>query len=536
MAVSLQKTPTYQAEAKILVTTQGSSILNGANGDAVRTLANEAALATSDQFRALVTKQVGRPIPVSAKPSTDSDVLIFTAKAPTAAKAAKNVNDYAKAFVDIRKQIAQTGLESQSKELQSNIDADTQRLAQLDAQEQQIRDQVTAAGADDNQVKTLQNTLQNLVQSHTDERQNLNSQLGSLRDRQQLIGLLDVVSTSGQPQSDVSVLKLANVPKTPVSPNIPQDATIAIVIGLLLGLCVAYGREQLEDHVRGRLDLETDFPEIPVLAAIPYDRDSESEIATADRGKSQVAESYRKLRTALEFLSLSQHVGVVQITSSSAGEGKTTIAVNLAAAVAQAGQNVVLLCADFRIPRAHHYFDLDNEVGLAQVLQGEADLGSVVHKTQVENLYVVPSGKVPINPAELLDSDTAHRVVEMLSKKFDLVVVDTPPVLPVADPLITATMVDAVLMVVRSRQSRRRQVRRSMETLEQVQVPVAGLVLNNESAEEAHAYGYGYGYYGKGYGAGEAPKSKPRNGSSNGHVSEESLPDLPVSQPVGRRN
>ncbi len=426
LAVSLQKTPTYSASAKILVTSQGSAVLNSVSNDAQRTLANEAALATSDQFHTLVVKQLGRQVNVSAKPSADSDVLILTANATSASRAAKNVNDYAKAFVDIRKGLVESGLDSQNKEIQSNIDSINQQLAQLAAQEQAIRDQITQAGSDTARVQTLQTQLQNLTQANQDQRQSLSNQLGSLRDRQNLIGLLAVTSGNGQPQSDVQILRLASKPSTPVSPNIPQNATIAIVIGLLIGLCVAYGREQLEDHVRGRLDLEADFPDIPVLAAIPYDRDSGKEIATADRGNSQVAESYRKLRTALEFLSINERIGVVQITSSAAGEGKTTIAVNLAAAVAQAGQNVVLLCADFRIPRAHTYFDLDNHTGLSDVLLGKRPLGEVVHKTKVDNLYIVPAGPVPTNPAELLDSDAAHRVVEVLSKRFDLVVLDCP--------------------------------------------------------------------------------------------------------------
>ena len=210
-------------------------------------------------------------------------------------------------------------------------------------------------------------------------------------------------------------------------------------------------------------------------------------------GQQAVAEAYRNLRTAVRFMALESELQMVQVTSAHPGDGKTTTATNLAVAASSAGQRVLLIDADLRKPQVHAFLGISNHKGLTNVLLGEVGMGDVAQRLgDAGGLLVIPSGDIPPNPAELLAGDGIRRALAQIGHKFDLVVIDSPPVLAVSDPQILAGLVDGVILVVSGQSTDSRSVGRAMERLGQVDANVLGTVLNEANAADAPAYEYAY--------------------------------------------
>jgi capsular exopolysaccharide synthesis family protein len=184
---------------------------------------------------------------------------------------------------------------------------------------------------------------------------------------------------------------------------------------------------------------------------------------------------------------------VIQVTSSLQGEGKTTVAANLAAAFAIAGERVALVCCDLRRPRVQRKFDQPLSPGFTNVMLGELRLAEGLRQV-TPNLFLLAAGSPPPNPSELLSSSWAKAIVDALAAEFDVVIIDSTPVLPVTDALVVSRMVDATLVVVDVRTTKRKELRQTLQRLEQVGAPVIGLVLNGVGANDSYLYGYGYGY------------------------------------------
>lgn len=296
----------------------------------------------------------------------------------------------------------------------------------------------------------------------------------------------------------------AGLPQDPVSPDMVLIGAFGLLFGLALGIALAFLRERLDDSLRGRLDLEANLA-APVLAVIPkvpgWRNKHDARLVTREQPKSAVAEAYRTLRTSISFLAAQRGLKVLMITSPAAGEGKTTTAANLALVLADAGKRVVLVSADLRKPRIHRFFGIQNEIGLSSVLAEEIQPWEAILDPGVENLRVLLSGPVPSRPAELLQSDQMGEVLAGLREVADYVIIDTAPMLVVADALALGPLVDGVLFVADSDHTSRSAVAHSREQLEQVGAVVIGSVLNNFDPAKARAYRH-YGYYGpyRGYG------------------------------------
>lgn len=217
-------------------------------------------------------------------------------------------------------------------------------------------------------------------------------------------------------------------------------------------------------------------------------------IITHHDPKSPAAEAFRVLRTNLQFMGLDAPLKSLLVTSASPGEGKSTVTANLAVAFAQAGARVCLVDADLRRPTAHKLFGLDNWNGLTTALVGQSPVEHSLRETAVEGLLVLPSGPIPPNPAELLGSQRMVRLLADLQDRFDLVLVDTPPVLAVTDACVLAPKVGGALVVARSGAVDRQQVVRAKESLEAVKAQVLGVVLDGLRTESNG--GHYYYYYG----------------------------------------
>jgi polysaccharide biosynthesis transport protein len=316
----------------------------------------------------------------------------------------------------------------------------------------------------------------------------------------------DLIDLSPAKISPPSIASDAVLPPKPSSPNKTLNGSLGLALGLLIGVGIAFLREMLSDELRGRADFE-DHAGVPVLAVIPkvasWRRKSEAKLVTLDQPKSVVSEAYRTLRTSILFSAMQRGLHTIMVASANGGEGKSTTAANLAVVLADSGKRVVLISADLRKPRLHRFFSLETEPGLSNALTGEATVWDSLQAPQVENLRVMASGPIPARPTELLQSEAMGELVADLRDVSDFVIIDTSPILPVADALVLAPLVDGILLVADASITTRSAVTHTRELLDQVDARLVGAVFNDYDPSRdrggAAYYGYGYrryGYYG----------------------------------------
>ncbi|HVL81304.1 MAG TPA: polysaccharide biosynthesis tyrosine autokinase [Actinomycetota bacterium] len=299
---------------------------------------------------------------------------------------------------------------------------------------------------------------------------------------------------AGEAAVKVTVVEPAMQPDEPVSPKPVRNVAIALVLGALLGSGAAVLGEQLDVRVKSRERAE-ELLGVPVLASIPRIRGERDGVYLERDPQSPTAEAFRKMRTAVRFLEVEHPIRTLVVTSPFAGEGKTTNATNLAVAFAQAGVRTVLVEADLRRPTLHRAFPTHRDRGLTTYLVARATLDDSVVETPVKGLAVLPAGAIPPNPAELLASKQMTDVLERLGRRFDLVIVDTPPILPVADASALVPRVDGVILVIRAGQTRDDRVKEAGELIRKVGGRLLGSVMNGQKAgrdDEGYYRYYGY--------------------------------------------
>lgn len=291
----------------------------------------------------------------------------------------------------------------------------------------------------------------------------------------------------------------AGAPGMPISPNIPRNALVGLLAGLGLGIGVVLLRHFLDSRVRTDADLRS-ISKRPILGHLRRIRDIEHDRLILESDPHSLAsEEFRKLRTNLQFVDVTtggKHSFVV--TSPMASEGKTTVAVNLALAVAQAGTSVLLIDGDLRHPSVADALGLEGGVGLTTVLLGRATPADVIQRYGSTALHVLPAGEIPPNPSELLGADATERLFGGLLDAYDFVIVDSPPVLPVIDPVLINRLVGGMLMVVTVGQTHKRDLVAALKSLETVNSVVAGFALNQiEGGGSYYAYGAADQRYGR---------------------------------------
>ena len=320
--------------------------------------------------------------------------------------------------------------------------------------------------------------------------------------------------TAGLRSNSFRIIDAARVPTSPSEPNIPRNLSFALVLGVISGIGLAFLLESMDNSVRTP-EQATALSALPSLGMIPLGSKSGShgptgkrlaltaaskevvETVTLVRPQSQMAESYRALRTSLLLSNLGAPPKVIMVTSARPQEGKTTTSINTAIVLAQKGTRVLLMDADLRRPSIHKTFGMGPRSGLSNVLTGSATMQqTIVASPILPNLFIMPAGTPPPNPAELLASSNMRDLLAELRGLYDHIVIDTPPTLSVTDAVVLSPRADATILVIRSGQTTKQALRRARDILMQVNAHVAGVLLNAVDLTSPDYYYY-YEYQGK---------------------------------------
>lgn len=303
---------------------------------------------------------------------------------------------------------------------------------------------------------------------------------------------LETPEDGATPDSRVVVEQRASIPSSPVVPKTARNITLGLIAGVILGIGLVVLRDMLDNTVKDRQSID-EITGTGLVGNIPVDKERRTKPAIAfDTDSSPIAEAFRKIRTNLQFLAVDNPPRVIAITSSVPSEGKSTTAINIALALAEADHNVVLIDGDMRRPTLHKYLDLVGQVGFSTVLSGGADLSESLQKTRFPGLTVLTSGTIPPNPSELLGSQAAKVLLSELRSEFDYVVVDSTPLLAVTDAAILAAAADGVLLIARFGQTKRDQLAHAVESLRDVGASVLGTVFTFTPSRGGSYYNYKY--------------------------------------------
>jgi capsular exopolysaccharide synthesis family protein len=454
----------YSATAQVLVQSPADQTTPGATQVPVTQtdVETELTLVTSAPIVDSVRRQLGAVPGVTASEVGQTNVIAITATSHSPQQAARIANAYARDFVAYR------------------VTTATQNLT---AAEAQLRTQISRLA---DQLKTLHGRARSSAEAAA-----LFSQQAVLKEQLAQMQVSGTVNVGG-----VELVTPAQPPASPSSPQPAKDALLGLVVGLLAGLGAAFLRESLDDRLSSKEAAER-AGSAPVLALVPmvpsWRRRQRAMVVALTEPTSPTAESYRSLRTSLQFTRQERKLRSLMVTSPAASEGKTSTLANLGVVFAQAGERVLMVSCDLRRPRLGEFFGFEERSGLTTVLSGKQSLADAIQPVGGhERLWALPAGQVPPNPAELLNGPAAHEIFAGLAERFDLVLIDSPPLLPVTDAVVLSKHADATLMVVAAGQTRRADLRRAAEKLDQVGVPVLGTVLNEVTKQTGYGYGYGY--------------------------------------------
>jgi len=478
LGLSLAQKPIYQSKVRLfLEPTQ--SVFESSGARAPIDVATEVERLQSAPVQEAVRQKVGTAPPVSALQVGTTQVMQLSTEAGTATLAAEFANAYADAYIEYRVRQAVDQFEKAVVPVQERVDALEKEIKPL----QDAIQSVPVGPARDAKNVEVGPRMNSLLSVQT----TFKSTLDKLQ--------VDAALKSG----GVQLIAPATVPDSPVRPTPLRNALLGLAVGLVFGVAMAFLSEHLDDSIKSKDDLERTMVDVSVLGVIPnvsaWKNRAESRLVSRDEPSSPAAEAYRSLRTSIQFMGLDRKLQVLQVTSPNASEGKTTTLANLAVALGQAGQTVAILSCDLRRPRIHEYFGLPNAVGFTSVLLGEASLSAALQRVPgLPRVVLLASGRLPPNPSELLSSRRTADILTALRSQVDIILVDSPPVLPVTDAAVLSPRVDGTLVVAMAGQTTAKALTRAMEVLRNVDTTVVGAVLNGAKAESGDGYGYGYVY------------------------------------------
>ena len=495
-AYTFRRTPVYESTASVLVRAITTNAFDpGQRVDQQLNMFNQRQLAMSEPVAALAAKSLKTTATpaqllehVKVDVPANSQILRIRYQDTVPLTAQRGADAFAKAYLASREADARAQATTSQKSLQKDIT----RF------QKQASDAEKVIGNPDADSATRQAAQAKLAAA--------NNRLDQLLS--QLSGFQSLDFTPG------TVIAASALPSTPASPNNRLDIGIGLLVGLFLGVMLAFVRDRTDDRLRGREDLAERLDR-PVLATIPplskrvrqegklrWKRRSKNSLVTLEQPNSPAAESYRTLRTRMARLAAQLDINSVMVVSAGVGEGKSTTAANLAVVLAETGKDVLLVSADLRRPRVHQFFGLSNKTGLSNLLTDGTPPGKrkgpVADGRQMAselwsvapNLWVILSGPLPPHPSALMDSDAMRQFLKEQRDLFDFIILDCPPALVVADAVALAPLVDAVLVVADAKESDRDAITRLWDEIEQVGGKVVGAELNRSKQASKSTYYY----------------------------------------------
>ncbi|MDZ4180968.1 MAG: polysaccharide biosynthesis tyrosine autokinase [Coriobacteriia bacterium] len=489
LIVSLLQSPVYEGEAKVLISEKGSSAdLFGSLGLDISSQP-ERGLQTQVQLMqvrpllentirkldlGMSPEDLAKRVEVSAVGQTN--IVTIVAKDGDAQAAADIANTLAEEFVGWSREYKRESITAAADEVETRLEAARGEILELGRR-------IQREGKSDDLSAELAIATGNYT--------TLAAKLEELRIQAQLeVGSGRIVSP-------------AAVAEEPVEPSPLRNTALGLVVGLVFGLGLAFLYEYLDNTIKSSEEAEK-LLGVPVLGLIPaekYDKDERRRASIITHPGSAAAEAYRVLRNNLDYINFQHDLKTLLVTSAAPAEGKSTVAANLTAGLAQAGKKVVLVACDFRKPTAQQFFGVPNVIGLSDVLAGSRTLKSALQRPMDNlDLLVLTSGKLPPNPSELLGSEKMKTLLDELKQWADWVIIDTPPLLAVADGAAVARYSDGVLLVTKGGSSTREAVKKAGEMLESAGGRLIGSTVWGLDAVGGRG-GYGYGY-GRGYGYG----------------------------------
>ena len=475
LAYSVATTRVYEGSASLLLAPQLPATVLQANNAVTPALAVDVPTSIQIIESASVADLVKKSVPdapkVTATQVGTTNVVDVAVDSPDPQLAAKAATAYANAYLQSQRQQTAATLSKASQLLQSHLDAVQSTITA-------VHNEVASAGAANAGVQSELAALQAALQT---EAQSIEGQLTTYQ-----------FFASSQADESGQVLTTASVPTKPVKPKTAEYAILATILGLVLGVGTALVLEFFDDGIRSKEDLERAVADLPVLGLVPdignWRNPEAAYLVSRSAPMSPPAEAYRSIRTSIQFLGLERAIRTLQFTSPSASEGKTATVANLGVVTAQAGMRVVMVCCDLRRPRLHEYFGMSNRVGFTSVLLQERTLDEALQPVPgLENLQLLASGPIPPNPSELISGTRSAELLEALAARADLVLIDSPPAVPLSDAAALAGRVDAVVLVASAGIATRGHLGRAMERLDQVDAPILGIVLNRAGEVEPPA-------------------------------------------------
>jgi len=481
LAVSLVMPRTYEASTKLIV---GPALLGNVN-DINQLLSSQQIAQTYAE--AVQTQQLAQQViadlglsttpdqllqKLSSTVSRDTPIITITASDGNAGTATAIANDVAKQLI-----ARSEAIQGQDQEVRTLIAGQITTLqGQITATQKQISDVTTAAGSSPTIAQQAQLTQ-------------LNQQLVQ---QQATLATLLQTQANGSATS-VSVLDPAVQPTDAASPKLLLNVALGLILGTLLGLVIAFALASLDDTFKDAEDVE-EVLHLPVLGTLGRLPEAAQKLGIYRLvmllyPRSGAAEAFRTMRTNVEFADIDSGVRSLLVTSPASGDGKSTVAANLALAFAQAGRRTILVDADLRRPAIHDFFDLSNGYGLTSLIRSPEviELGQVLRVIDEPNLRVLTSGPLPPNPAELLGSNRMHSIVERLEAEADLVVFDSPPAGAVTDAAVISSLSDGTVLVVAAERTRRGAARSASEAVSRVGGHLLGVVLNRQLGRAVEA-------------------------------------------------
>jgi capsular exopolysaccharide synthesis family protein len=443
---------------------------------------------------ALVQGDPARDASGAAALNTTIDALklrYLEARSECADLRVKYLDDHPKiAACDEKLRIAKQGLDT---EVESTLDAARREYDEVARSERNLSTLLEQTKADAFGLNQYEREYLELKRTYDNNQRLYELVLKRLKDT----GVTGTIQAS-----NVRVLDAARASRRPIRPDPGRNAALAILLGLLGGVMLAFGAEYLDTSINGQEQIEEKLglAFLGIVPSIPPNKDgTPQDLIVHSQPKSAVAECLRAIRTNLLFMSPEKPLRTILVTSSGPQEGKTTTATSLAVTMTASGNRVLIVDADMRRPRLHRIFGITNDAGLSSLILGEGRLQDLVRPSGIPNLFVLPCGPVPPNPAELLHTESFRRLLAEMGAQFDRVILDSPPVGVVADAVVISTQVDGALMVLKAGRTSRDVGRQAVKQLRDVNAPLFGAVLNDLDLEDQkygqYSYYYRYGYY-----------------------------------------